>query len=69
MITVDPNDPYDSPCVRGCVIDDLTKFCVGCARTLDEICYWTRYTPDERRVILEQLPLRVKTVPRQEQRN
>lgn len=64
MIPVDADDPYDSPCVRSCVIDDLTQFCVGCGRTLDEICQWTRYSPHERRAILEQLPLRQKTVPR-----
>jgi predicted Fe-S protein YdhL (DUF1289 family) len=54
-------DAYDddaSPCVRTCVIDQQSKFCIGCGRTLHEISYWTRYTPDERRHILQQLPAR-----------
>jgi predicted Fe-S protein YdhL (DUF1289 family) len=55
---VDPNNPYDSPCVRTCVIDRQTGYCLGCARTLNEISYWTRYSPDERRAILQQLPAR-----------
>ncbi|MBM3341472.1 MAG: DUF1289 domain-containing protein [Betaproteobacteria bacterium] len=41
------------------MIDQQSKFCVGCGRTLTEISYWTRYTPDERRAILEQLPARL----------
>jgi len=56
---LDPESPYDTPCVRICMIDQQSKFCVGCGRTLTEISYWTRYTPDERRAILEQLPARL----------
>jgi predicted Fe-S protein YdhL (DUF1289 family) len=54
----DPEDPYDSPCVRVCAIDQKSGFCLGCARTLTEISRWTRYVPAERRAILDALPAR-----------
>jgi predicted Fe-S protein YdhL (DUF1289 family) len=60
----DPYDDYDSPCVHACVVDQQTKFCVGCGRTLHEISYWTRYTREERQGILRQLPARLIIDPR-----
>ncbi len=59
---IDCNDPYDSPCVHTCVIDQVSGFCFGCARTLSEISYWTRYTPAERQNILDALPARHATI-------
>ena len=59
-----PYDNYDSPCVNTCVIDQQTKFCMGCGRTLHEISYWTRYTREERQCILQQLPSRQAIEPR-----
>jgi predicted Fe-S protein YdhL (DUF1289 family) len=55
------NDYYDyeSPCVRTCVVDQQSKFCIGCGRTLHEISYWTRYTFEERQHLLQQLPARL----------
>jgi len=55
----DPHDDHESPCVRTCVIDQQTGFCMGCSRTLTEISYWTRYTREERRRILRELPSRI----------
>jgi predicted Fe-S protein YdhL (DUF1289 family) len=54
----DSYDDFESPCVRTCVVDQQSKFCLGCGRTLHEISYWTRYTPEERQHILQQLPAR-----------
>ncbi len=51
-------DDFESPCVRTCVIDQHSTFCIGCGRTLHEISYWTRYTREERQRILQQLPAR-----------
>jgi uncharacterized protein len=48
--------------VRVCVIAPPSRYCTGCGRTLHEISYWTRYTADERRDILEQLPARLAGV-------
>ena len=32
--------PVASPCISVCRIDDATRLCVGCLRTLDEIAAW-----------------------------
>lgn len=45
----------ESPCIRECVIDQQTGYCRGCWRTLDEISFWTSYTPGERLRILQSL--------------
>jgi predicted Fe-S protein YdhL (DUF1289 family) len=44
-----------SPCVRECVIDAASGYCRGCWRTLDEISFWMRYTPEERKRVMQQL--------------
>jgi predicted Fe-S protein YdhL (DUF1289 family) len=54
----EPYDDFESPCVRTCVIDQQSGYCHGCARTLHEISYWTRYTSEERQRILRELPVR-----------
>ena len=52
-----PDDPYDSPCIRECVLDletgpqgalRGTQVCRGCGRTLHEIERWVDFTPGER---------------------
>lgn len=48
----------ESPCVRDCVIDPHTGYCLGCCRTLDEILLWASYTPEERRRVMECLHAR-----------
>lgn len=47
-----------SPCVRECVIDQSTGYCIGCLRTLHEISFWTRYTPGERARVVAVLATR-----------
>lgn len=58
------HDDYDSPCVRTCVIDQQTGYCIGCGRTLHEISYWTRYSREERQLLLRALPERQSLAPR-----
>jgi predicted Fe-S protein YdhL (DUF1289 family) len=48
----------ESPCVRVCVIDQATGYCCGCYRTLDEISFWIRYTPEERKRVMQHLQAR-----------
>ena len=48
----------DSPCIKICRIDPVTRLCTGCARTLDEIALWSRLTESQRRHILSLLPAR-----------
>ena len=44
--------PDDSPCVHICLMDYAQGLCIGCHRTLDEITYWTTYTPARTREVL-----------------
>ena len=48
-----------SPCVRLCTLDLDSGLCVGCGRTLAEIGRWSRYAEDERRAIMDALPVRL----------
>ena len=48
----------ESPCVRECVIDGASGYCCGCYHTLDEISFWMRYTPEERKRVMQQLQAR-----------
>jgi hypothetical protein len=56
-------DPVESPCVRECVIDSGSGFCRGCYRTLQEISYWTTYTPAQQRALLAELEQRKTVAP------
>ena len=48
----------ESPCVGECVIDAASRYCRGCYRTLDEISFWVRYTPEVRKRVMQQLQAR-----------
>lgn len=48
----------DSPCIKVCNIDPVTRLCTGCARTLDEIALWSRLSDDQRRHVMSLLPAR-----------
>lgn len=44
-----------SPCTGLCRIDDVTGWCLGCRRTLDEIAAWPTLTNAARSAVLERL--------------
>jgi uncharacterized protein len=48
----------ETPCRQICSIDQATGICRGCARTLDEIAGWSRFSAAERRRIIATLPSR-----------
>ena len=52
----------ETPCVKICVVDPETGFCVGCGRTRDEIASWLTIDADERRTIMAGLEERVRTL-------
>jgi predicted Fe-S protein YdhL (DUF1289 family) len=52
----------ETPCVKICVVDPETGFCIGCGRTRTEIAGWIGMVPAERRTIMESLPERVSTL-------
>jgi len=48
----DDNTPVESPCVRKCTLDQ-DDICVGCFRSIDEICAWAGASNAQRRDILQ----------------
>ncbi|NCO21354.1 MAG: DUF1289 domain-containing protein [Rhodobacterales bacterium] len=54
----------ESPCVKICVVHPVARLCTGCLRSLDEIAGWSRYTPEERRIIMADLPNRAGRLTR-----
>ena len=48
------NDPQGSvgdvpsPCVNVCRMNEATRLCEGCFRTLDEIACWSGYSREEK---------------------
>jgi hypothetical protein len=48
----DPAQPIESPCVRNCCLDE-SDVCMGCHRTLTEICNWQAASLAEKLAILE----------------
>ena len=49
----------ESPCVRNCCLDQ-DDICMGCHRTLTEICGWHAASNDEKREILARCRLRAE---------
>jgi uncharacterized protein len=49
----------ETPCIKICVVDPETGFCVGCGRTRGEIAGWLGLSPAERRAIMASLGARV----------
>lgn len=54
--------PAPSPCIKVCVVDGATGWCLGCARALSEIGGWLHMNDDEKRKVLESLPERKDTL-------
>ena len=49
-----------SPCVGVCQINASTKYCLGCWRTLKEVAHWSRYSNDEKEILMTELTERQK---------
>ncbi len=47
----------ESPCVRHCTLDD-NDICLGCFRSIDEICAWGAASNEKRLEFLEQAAAR-----------
>ena len=48
----------ESPCVKVCVIDPVTGYCEGCARTIKEIAQWSSYSAQIRHRLMGELEVR-----------
>ncbi|MEP3429575.1 MAG: DUF1289 domain-containing protein [Roseibium sp.] len=44
-----------SPCINVCQIDQASRLCTGCWRSLDEIASWASYSNEQRQTILDEL--------------
>jgi len=47
-----------SPCNKVCVMDADNRYCLGCARMLDEIARWGEMTDAERSQVMAKLAAR-----------
>ena len=52
----------ETPCIKICVVDPETGFCIGCGRTRNEIAGWLGMVPGERRTVMNALSERVATL-------
>ena len=50
--------PSLSPCIKVCVVDGKTGWCLGCARALTEIGGWIAMDESKKRDVLKELPAR-----------
>ena len=53
-----PPRPIATPCIKVCMVDGASGFCLGCHRTLPEIARWGALTDAERAEITLALPAR-----------
>jgi uncharacterized protein len=51
-----------TPCVKICVIDQVTGFCIGCGRTGQEIAGWPFMPEEARLAAMATFPERLKTM-------
>lgn len=51
--------PIATPCVKVCMVDPDTGWCLGCGRTLPEIAQWARFTDQTRADIMAGLEPRM----------
>ena len=58
----------ETPCVKICVVDPETQFCIGCGRTRGEIAAWIGMSADARHTIMSALPERVATLTQRKSR-
>jgi hypothetical protein len=49
----------ESPCRQVCVVDPLTRLCIGCGRSTAEIAAWLGLSAAERRAVMDALPARL----------
>ncbi len=55
--------PPTSPCIAVCLMDPVSGFCRGCARTIAEIAGWLSFSVEERRHVLSRIAERKRVLP------
>jgi predicted Fe-S protein YdhL (DUF1289 family) len=61
-MNANPLPEIETPCIKVCVVDPETGFCIGCGRTRLEIGSWLGFSPRARKEIMAGLPHRVETL-------
>ena len=67
VATNDPQgagDDVPSPCINVCRLDETTRLCEGCFRTLDEIACWSGYTRAEKFAVRARVDARQRAAGR-----
>lgn len=67
-MNANPLPAIETPCIKICVVDPETGFCIGCGRTRMEIGSWLGMSPDQRHAVMEMLPERVATLTQRKRR-
>jgi uncharacterized protein len=63
-----PIHDIETPCVKICVLEPETGFCIGCGRTRGEIASWLGLSPVERHTLVIALPERIATLTQRKTR-
>jgi uncharacterized protein len=50
----------ESPCIKVCVMDPISNFCIGCGRTIQEIAQWGGLDAGAQQHIVDAIPERLK---------
>ena len=51
-------EPAQSPCIKVCIVDGQTGWCLGCARALNEIGGWIKMDDSAKHALIAELPAR-----------
>lgn len=62
MSPLPPPPDAASPCIRVCVLDPVTGYCIGCGRTGAEIADWLGMSDAERIALKAALPARLASM-------
>ena len=57
-----------SPCIKLCVLEPDSGFCIGCGRSGEEIANWISYSKPEREAVVAQLDDRLANLTRTKRR-
>jgi predicted Fe-S protein YdhL (DUF1289 family) len=58
----------ETPCIKVCVVDPETGFCIGCGRTREEIGAWLLLSAADRHAVVMGLPDRLATLTQRKRR-
>jgi uncharacterized protein len=62
LMSSDRFSDIETPCIKICVVEPETGFCIGCGRTRQEIGDWISMSPATRHDVIATLPERVATL-------